>query len=157
MNRHLSNEEISAWAGGEVSPACEEHARECAECRGELERLLSALGEFRGAARAWSRSQGAEAVPHDWRPSRARRFRSPVIRWAAAAAVLALATAAPLYRNSLERRRAAQAAATARADTLLLQQVDFEISQAVPVPMEPLVSLISQPDSSNTSQQGTAK
>jgi hypothetical protein len=57
----------------------------------------------------------------------------------AAAALLVLLGSVPLYRAT----RARQIAATAASDTLLLEQVDAEISRAVPEPMEPLVQLVS--------------
>jgi hypothetical protein len=45
----------------------------------------------------------------------------------------------PLYWTARSRERAAE---SARADTLLLEQVDSAISRAVPEPMEPLVNLV---------------
>jgi hypothetical protein len=48
--------------------------------------------------------------------------------------------AVPIYRNAQDRQRQAE---IARADALLLEQVDAEVSRAVPRPMEPLVKLVS--------------
>jgi hypothetical protein len=157
MNQHLTPQEISQCVCGEISGAAESHARECPACRAEIQRLSSALRQFRGAVHEWSRLEGGDGAPAGWSPAQPRSFRLPLMRWAAAAALLALVTAAPLYRSARQRQVAAQAARAARADALLLQQVDFEISRAVPVPMEPLVTLISQSDSQSTASQGKTK
>jgi hypothetical protein len=47
MNRHLSPEEISGWIVGERPADAERHARHCAECRGEIDRINGAVGLFR--------------------------------------------------------------------------------------------------------------
>ena len=62
------------------------------------------------------------------------------MRWALAAAALLVLAVVPIYRNAQDRQRQAE---IARADTLLLEQVDAEVSRAVPRPMEPLVKLVS--------------
>ena len=61
------------------------------------------------------------------------------MRWVLVAAAL-LVLAVPIYRNAQDRQRQAE---IARADALLLEQVDAEVSRAVPRPMEPLVKLVS--------------
>jgi hypothetical protein len=62
------------------------------------------------------------------------------MRWALVAAALLVLAAVPIYRNAQDRQRQAE---IARADALLLEQVDAEVSRAVPRPMEPLVKLVS--------------
>jgi hypothetical protein len=62
------------------------------------------------------------------------------VRWALVAAALLVLAAVPVYRNVQDRQRQAE---IARADALLLEQVDAEVSRAVPRPMEPLVKLVS--------------
>jgi len=62
------------------------------------------------------------------------------LRWALVAAALLLLSAIPIYRNVQDRQRQAE---RARADALLLEQVDAEVSRAVPRPMEPLAKLVS--------------
>ena len=61
------------------------------------------------------------------------------MRWALVAAALLVLAAIPIYRNAQDRQRQAE---IARADALLLEQVDAEVSRAVPRPMEPLVKLV---------------
>jgi hypothetical protein len=136
MNSHLSAEEISAWTLGDRTAERERHVGCCEACSGEIAKLESAIGEFRGAVRHW-RDVPPPVYARAVRPSRAGR-------WVLAAAALALAIAAPVYRHRQE------AAETARADAMLLEQVDAEVSQAVPRPMQPLVPLVSW----NSSNEG---
>lgn len=134
MIRHLSAEQISQWMIGERIPEIEQHVAECDECREELAQMKTALADFRGAMRGWSES----AAPPQWRsaPRTAGLFG---LRLMLAAAVVILAVSLPLYWGAREREHAAEAA---RADAQLLEQVDSEISRAVPEPMEPLISLV---------------
>jgi hypothetical protein len=135
MNRHLSPDEINAWIIGDRTPAQASHLAECPRCRARADQMETALTQFRAAMRDWSgRQTGAP-------PPVAQAFR-PVFsprRWVLAAATLLVLSAVPTYRHLAEQR----AAERARQDTLLLEQVDSEISRAVPEPMEPLVKLVS--------------
>jgi hypothetical protein len=135
MIEHLSGEQISQWMIGDRSPQLERHVAECDECRAQLEQLESTLSQFRGAVRDWS---GSATTAPGWRQpvSHGAWFSWP--RAALAAVMLFLMVAAPFYWSAEQRRRAAE---VERADTLLLEQVDSEISRAVPEPMEPLVNL----------------
>jgi len=131
VNRHLSAEEIASWLIGERSPQLERHMSECPACFAEAARMEAALAEFRGAVRDWSEGRVCSA----WRP----QTRSKTARWllAAAAGLLVICGS---YWEFRARQRAAEAAL---ADALLLEQVDAQISRAVPEPMEPLVQLVS--------------
>ena len=134
MIEHLSAEQISQWMIGDRTPALEHHVAGCHECRSELDQLEATLLQFRGAVRECSGS----AAPMAWRNPGARNVWLSWQRLALAAATLILLVTLPLYWSARERARAAEAA---RADALLLEQVDSAISRAVPAPMEPLVNL----------------
>ena len=141
MSQHLSSPEVSQWMIGERTPQQEQHVRQCPECGAELARMEAALGLFRGSVRHWSDRQ--VRVPRPLTPTRGSRgypARPLPVRWALAAATLLLLAAVPIYRNVQVRQRQAE---IARADALLLEQVDAEVSRAVPRPMEPLVKLVS--------------
>ena len=141
MSKHLSSRQISQWMIGERTPQQEQHVRQCSECGAELARLEAALALFRGSVRHWSDQQ--IRVPRPLTPTRRSRgypARPQPLRWALGAAALLVLAAVPIYRNAQDRQRQAEIAS---ADALLLEQVDAEVSRAVPRPMEPLVKLVS--------------
>jgi hypothetical protein len=141
MSQHLSAQQISQWMIGERTPLEEQHVRECPACGAELARLEGSLELFRGSVRHWSDLQ--VRVPRPLTPTRGSRgypARPLPVRWALIAAALLVLAAVPIYRNAQERQRQAE---IARTDALLLEQVDAEVSRAVPRPMEPLVKLVS--------------
>ena len=141
MSQHLSSRQISQWMIGERSPQQEQHVRQCSECGAELARMEAALALFRGSVRHWSSRQ--VRIPRPLAPTRRSRgypARPLPMRWALAAVALLVLAAVPVYRNVQDRQRQAE---LARADALLLEQVDAEVSRAVPRPMEPLVKLVS--------------
>jgi len=141
MSQHLSSRQISQWMIGERTPQQEQHVRECSRCGAELARLEASLALFRGSVRHWSGLQNHIEPPAISSISPTRRgFSIRPMRWALVAAALLLLAAVPIYRNAQDRRRQAE---IARADALLLEQVDVEVSRAVPRPMEPLVKLVS--------------
>ena len=141
MSRHLSSREVSRWIIGERTPQQDQHVRQCPECGAELARMEAALGQFRSSVRHWSEGQSRAEAPAIGSILAARRgSRIQPMRWALVAATLLVLAAVPIYRNVQDRQRQAE---IARADALLLEQVDAEVSRAVPRPMEPLVKLVS--------------
>jgi hypothetical protein len=134
MNEHLSPEDISRWFAGERSPDLQRHAGECEACSARLDRMESAIEEFRGSVHDWSAAQSAVAPHIVWHPPVRHRVRA----WILAAASLLILAAGPAWWHFRQQARAAE---MARADALL-RQVDAEISRAVPRTMEPLVSLV---------------
>ena len=141
MSQHLSSPEVSQWMIGERTPQQEQHVRQCSQCGAELARLEASLALFRGSVRHWSEVQRGAEPPAvvSMVPARRGSWAQP-LRWALVAATLLVLAAAPVYRNVQERQRQAE---IARADALLLEHVDAEVSRAVPRPMEPLVKLVS--------------
>jgi hypothetical protein len=141
MSQHLSSREVSRWMIGERTSRQEQHVRECPECGAELARMEAALALFRGSVRHWSDGQSRAVPPAigSILPARRGSWAQP-LRWALVAATLLVLAAVPVYRNVQDRQRQAEAA---MADALLLEQVDAEVSRAVPRPMEPLVKLVS--------------
>jgi hypothetical protein len=141
MSGHLSSEQISRWMIGERTDREQEHARQCPECAAQVANLGSAIALFRDSARDCGEMYG---YPKFGLPARTQSVRAGFMgrpsRWASVVAALLLLAAIPIYTNSRDRRRAAE---MARADALLLEQVDAGISRAVPAPMEPLVKLVS--------------
>jgi hypothetical protein len=153
MTEHLSEKRMAGWVCGERTPEDAQHVQECAQCGTEIARMASALGHFRSAVRGWSdgRCEGAlQAV----RAQGAHRGQARVwFRWPLIAAAAVLLSVVPVYKTVRERQQAAQAL----ADAQLLEQVDREVSQAVPSPMEPLAQLVSWDSASQNSSTGNSQ
>jgi anti-sigma factor RsiW len=138
MIEHLSAAQISEWMIGERTPQLEQHVAQCPECSAELKKMEAALSQFRSSMRD---PRHAPAVP-EWRepaPS------SPWFTWSRmllAAAVLLILVAMPVWWRAHVRQQETVTAAAALADSQLLERVDSAISQAIPEPMEPLVTLV---------------
>jgi hypothetical protein len=139
MIEHLSAEQISQWMVGERTFELQRHVGECAACRDELEQLESALSHFRAAMR--EPANGATVPAWKLPESSPSWYSWP--RLVLAATALLVLVAVPLTRQARHRQEAAQSAQTAIDDSQLLESVDSAISQAVPEPMQPLVSLVS--------------
>ena len=125
---HLSAEQIAQWIAGQRPAEAELHIASCGQCRGRVAGFEDVVAQFRSAVGS------VPAPPPVWR---ARR----TVAWPhlVAVAAIALLLLAPLYREREARRRAA----IERQDAQLLQQVDSEISRAVPDAMVPLVKMVS--------------
>jgi len=143
MNQHLTPEQISKWMAGERTAQEELHVRECSQCAGEVEGFNAALQMFRGSVRRLSDKETG-SVPQAIRHSR----RVQPLRWAVAMAALLLTVAIPPYRTAMKQRHQQE---MAKADAALLEQIDAEVSRAVPAPMEPLIGLV---DWDSTSARG---
>ena len=148
MTEHLAAGRITECVGGGPGPEEQRHLLECAECRAEVARLRSTLVQFREAVRGWSDGQSEWALAR----ARARAVRRPAgvwFRWPVLAAIALALAVAPVYRTVRDRQQAAQAL----ADAQLLEQVDREVSESVPSPMEPLAQLVSWDSASQDSSQ----
>ena len=151
MKQHLTSEQISRWIVGERTAQMEEHAAECPECSAEIARMEAALSMYRSSVRQWSERQTGLERANAWKPE-GRGFRMPQpMRWALIAAALLILVAIPLYRGAQEKQRRAE---MAKADALLLEQVDAGISRAVPQPMEPLLRLVTWDATPKETEEG---
>ena len=152
--KHLSSDEITAYLIGDRAPEQQQHVRECAECRTEIERLERPLAWFGSAVKQWS-DQQAESWSGSRRPdqslpggSRRRSLRLPS---AIAATVLFALAAVPIYR-SIQKGRAPESHAIVVPDAVLLEQVEAGIARAVPPPLEPLSRLMNGEEGQRRSQ-----
>lgn len=156
MNEHLSSDQISRWVIGERTAQQQEHTSNCPDCAAKIAELESAIALFRGAVRdCGARYGGNPELPlRGGAQHRRPGFLTRPSYWAPVAAMLLLLAAIPIYTNTRDRRREAE---LARADAALLEQVDVEISRAVPAPMEPLVTLVSWNASTEDQRNSTTK
>jgi thiamine biosynthesis protein ThiC len=150
MKQHLTSEEISKWIAGVRTAQMEEHARECPQCHAEIVRTEAALSMFRSSVRQWSDRQGSPELASAWKAGR-QRFPVQPMRWALIAAALLMLVTIPIYQGAMEKQRRAE---TAKADALLLEQVDAGVSRAVPQPMEPLLRLVTWDATPKETEEG---
>jgi predicted anti-sigma-YlaC factor YlaD len=165
MSAHITQEEMTELLMGTRTSTLDCHLQACVECREELERVKSSLALFRTASHAWSENRAEETSELQQVISlpRARTYAS----WwklAAVTAVLLMVFAAA-YRiertsinNNIVRVTTPNAAIVESSqdqiaqDNELLAQVNSEISESVPTPMQPLQISAA---SSNSSSQNT--
>lgn len=151
MSAHITQEEMTDLLMGARTSTLECHLQACAGCREELERVKSSLALFRTASHAWSESASSEfaASQQVIMVPRAGTYISWWKMAAVAAIMLAVfATAYRIKRTSTDintgKVTTPSAVTTASSqdqiaeDNELLAQVNSEISEAVPMPMQPL-------------------
>jgi len=161
MNNHLSQDQFSMWVLGRSTPEERRHGTECPQCRAELARFEEPVAAFKSAIHDWS---DRETVPRLHEVSAfLRRPPAPVtgeLRWMAVAMAVGLLTAIPIYReaealthraSTTEIVRFPQAslsiAAETNDDVLLMDAVSAHLSRTIPAPMEPIMTLIRDSDS----------
>jgi predicted anti-sigma-YlaC factor YlaD len=136
---HLSAWEQEEYVLDQRTPQMLRHLTECAECRAAVAQLEHGVGVYRQAAVEWS----AEALAT--RPQQfvtARRQPAISLRWAMAAIIPIVLLLIALLPFRLSNPRPPQPAAQI-SDDALLDQVDEQLSVAVPSSMESLTHLVS--------------
>lgn len=129
MSGHLTDERITAWLAGERKAEDTQHLRECPECAGAVERIAESLGLFRAAM--WRAGESANVIgcAVEWKVESRPSF----LRWSIPAAALAMVLLfVPLYQKHAQHLR------QERQDAALLDEVNAEVSRAVPAPFEKL-------------------
>ncbi len=142
---HLTGREQDEYLLGERTTRMHRHLAECDSCRATVERMQQGVALFRNAAVEWSaeclatRPQAMQIM--------VRENRFPALRWAVAAAVPLLILLLALLPLRLSHPRPVNSTATAAiSDDALLEQVDEQLSVAVPSSMESLTHLVSADD-----------
>jgi hypothetical protein len=139
--RHLSPDSVSKLMIGEATVEERQHAAECTQCALELRRLKETLFGFGHSVRGWA-TESEEALVSDQRllrKSNSGMSFSP-LRWALVSVLLILVIALPLYRSVRDERRRAKEL----EDTLLLEQVNKQLSRDVSSPMEPFMNVFAE-------------
>jgi anti-sigma factor RsiW len=165
----MKTDHLSAWEQEEYilnqgaeqqDPQVLRHLAECMACRAEVARLEHGVAIFRSAAVDWS-SHCLASGPQHPQSVPLKRFPMVAMRWGLAAAVpllLLLLALFPLHLIHLSGPQtthpAAQISAAQISDDALLEQVDEQVSVAVPSSMESLTHLVSADNSSGTAAAG---
>lgn len=141
MNKnHLSAWEQEEYLLNERTPEMMRHLTVCAECQDAVQRLEDGIGTYRRAAVEWS-AECLATRPHRLQVLSLRDRPAMLWRWALAAMVplVLLWSLLPLFHS---RPQPSRPAATI-SDDALLDQVDEQLSVAVPDSMESLTHLVS--------------
>jgi hypothetical protein len=137
----MNNDHLSAWEQEEYileqrTPRVLRHLTECVRCREEVEELERGLAGFRTVATQWS----SQALAHrPQRPLVVPQRRLVEYRWAFAALVpilLVILLLVPFHATTPARPVAHL------SDDALMDQVDEQVSVAVPSSMESLTHLV---------------
>lgn len=135
MIPHLSSDQLSEYILGQPSLLVARHIHDCPVCRAELVQFRQALGEFRGAVRAWSEVEADQALAiSDSVPESRSRAVSQQLTWALLIAAVCVIASFVMPRHAGE--------GAAGADAVLLNQVDVQVSRTAPASMEPLMKLV---------------
>ena len=136
MKQHLSGDQVLEWVMGLRNAECEAHVRGCRECLEAIETVAGPLRLFGAAAR----ELGSEVLT----TRRVENHRSSwrLAYWPAALLVAAFLIFAVMPWQQRETEHEVTGAPVAVSDEVLLQHVEYELSESVPGPMEPLASLM---------------
>jgi anti-sigma factor RsiW len=158
----MKTDHLSAWEQEEYilnqgtepqSPQVLRHLVECAPCRAEVARLEHGIAAFRSAGVEWS-SQCLATRPQQLQSVSLRKLSISFMRWGFAAAVplvlLLLALHLLHFSSPQTTHPAVQISAAQISDDALLEQVDEQVSVAVPSSMESLTHLVSADNSTAT-------
>jgi anti-sigma factor RsiW len=162
MSAHLTNEELTDNLLGVTSVTVNAHLLSCPACANELDRLKSSIAGFRSAAHAWSEGALAEDRAVQVVRTLPKRSWSPANWVLATVALILLAAGFAFYVRDYQARTQISVAPVVTtkatfetpesqiaADNELLSQVNSELAEAVPAPMQPLRLL--EPAASSTS------
>jgi predicted anti-sigma-YlaC factor YlaD len=153
MSAHLTHEELTDNLLGVSSLTVNAHLLNCSTCANELEQMKGAIAGFRSAASAWSES--ALTAERPMPGARALPKRSSSAGWAAgwtlaSAALILFAVSFAFYVRDNQAPKQASSVQVAppvttetaqsqiEKDNELLSQVNSELAEAVPAPMQPL-------------------
>jgi anti-sigma factor RsiW len=154
---HLSAWEQEEYVLDQRTPQMLRHLTECAECRAAVAQLEHGVAVFRDTAVEWS-ADCLAARPRQLQFASlqfasGRRLFTPALRWAIAAVVpLVLLLLLALLPVHLSRPAHPTSEIT---DDALLEQVDEQVSVAVPSSMESLTHLVSAESSSGVAASGS--
>jgi hypothetical protein len=152
---HLSPWEQEEYVLDQRTPEMLQHLTECAACRAAVDGLQHGVAIFRSAAVDWSAECLAKR-PQQWNSSAARGFPVLALRWAVAAVLPVLLLVFALLSFHPSSTRAVHTASEI-SDDALLEQVDQQLSVAVPSSMESLTNLVTTESRSGSVDAASAR
>jgi len=143
---HLTSKDISRWLVEGPSLESEEHLQSCWACQAKLTEAQEPLTAFRAAVVAWSEAQPEGSI-HTAAMKSMRRSGFRIWMPAAGAALAAMVLAGILIAGNVFHGRpiphqVANTPVISDSDAVLMDQVDTEVSEAVPDALAPLTDLV---------------
>lgn len=156
MNDHLTHQEFTDYLLGARSATVEAHLADCSTCSKELYQFKESTESFRSAVHTWSEA------PHAVRPEAREVPRS--FDWLLVGAmVLVLATFATVYFGDRPNTKESDSKQTVplnlvadnsadqiQKDNELLSNINQELSEELPAPMQPLQVSVSRQATGNS-------
>jgi hypothetical protein len=162
ISGHLTAKEISQWLVEGPETSASQHLQNCETCQARLTEAQAPLTVFRSALVEWSEAQTARSLHLQTSATQnesswGRRLWLPAVSLAVAALLLVGYAKVPalLHGNSIG-QPPVTTASTTESDEALLNQVDTEVSEAVPDAMAPLTDLVSWDSSEGSVASATA-
>jgi hypothetical protein len=152
---HLSSWEQEEYVLDQRTPEMLRHLSECAGCRAAVARLEHGVAVFRNAAVDWS-SECLATRPQQLNTSAARGLSVLALRWAVAAVLPVLLLVFALLSFHPTSTRPVRPAADI-SDDALLEQVDQQVSDAVPSSMESLTNLVTTESGDESAAASSAR
>lgn len=137
MSGHQADRDLALWLGEDMRAKSTGDGRDGEEMGRTLTPLQESLALFGESARLWAAEREAARPARLAVVSRQRRSAHAgghLWLWSAAVAMLLLMLGVPVWRHQEQAARQRQLA----SDSMLLQQVDEDVSQVVPSALAPL-------------------
>jgi anti-sigma factor RsiW len=138
VNTHLKPEQMNDLLLGIAESETNAHLSACPQCRTEIEAMRQTLSSFRAASVLWSEGAAKQVtVPSKLRTR--RPWTRPAWVLAGAAILLAVAISFSVWRERSNNTVAtADAQAQIARDNRLLADIQAEIGETTPAPLQPL-------------------
>ena len=146
---HLTANEISRWLVEGPEPASARHLQTCGACRAALAEAQQPLAAFRTALVGWSEAQDNAKSLTVQNLARANERHGGIRLWLPAAGfalaamlMVGYARVPAIFHGTSTASQHRDLISTPDSDAALLDQVDVEVSEAVPDAMAPLTDLV---------------
>ena len=154
MSNHLSQDQFSKCIVGQPTSAELKHIGECPQCSAELERFGNTLSRFRSAIRERIDDRlalhAADVTSFSIRPA------APGVskwRWALGAVAVAVFFLGmlPFFTSENSPQQVSKQVSTKVDPDAIMDRMNLHLSRIVPAPMEPVMSLLPNDESTNES------
>jgi len=137
MSRHLSEDQIARCIVSQATNGELQHARECPECRSELNRFGEAVSLFQNAVR--EQIEDRMALGPSIAVSKPSGAGLQGQRWVLVAAAAAVLLLLPFLRTGNKPEEFPEAMSTETDPGVVMNRVNLHLARTVPAPMEPLM------------------